>query len=185
VKALRKAGAVVEEVSLPWSRRVADAWTELWQVFMAAYFGHFLETHRAKMDPLVVALIEAGNKMSAAHYKRIEIERTEQWRAFYPILEKYDAFLCPTMSREAPPVREDDTKYYKDWGDGRYHGLDMTAQFNSIAPCPALSVPAGWTKGGLPVGLQIVGPRWRDDIVLQIGAALEQARPWAAKRPPI
>jgi len=185
VKALRKAGAVVEEVSVPWDRRVADAWTELWQVFMAAYFGHFLETHRAKMDPLVVALIEAGNKMPAAHYKRIEIERSQQWKAFYPILEKYDAFLCPTMSRDAPPVREDDTKYYADWGDGRYHGLDMTAQFNSIAPCPALSVPAGWTKGGLPVGLQIVGPRWRDDIVLQIGAALERVQPWAEKRPPI
>lgn len=185
VKALQKAGAIVEEVSVPWDRRLAQAWTELWEVFMAAYFGDYLEKFRAKMDPHVVALIEAGNKMSATHYKRIEIERSEQWKGFYPILQKYDAFLCPTMSRDAPPADEDDNKYYADWGDGRYHGLDITGQFNMIAPCPVLSVPAGWTKDGLPVGMQIVGPRWRDDIVLQIGAALERIQPWAEKRPPI
>src|SRR5882724_12893594 len=91
VKALQKAGAIVEEVSVPWDRRLAQAWTELWEVFMAAYFGEYLEKFRAKMDPHVVALIEAGNKMTATHYKRIEIERSEQWKAFYPILQKYDA----------------------------------------------------------------------------------------------
>jgi Asp-tRNA(Asn)/Glu-tRNA(Gln) amidotransferase A subunit family amidase len=185
VKALQDAGAIVEEVSLPWNRRVTEAWTETWQVFMAAYFGDYLEKFRDKMDRHVVALIEAGNKMSARHYKRIEIERSEQWKAFYPILQKYDAFLCPTMSRDAPPAEEDDDKYYADWGDGRYHGLDITGQFNMIAACPALSVPAGWSKDGLPVGLQIVGPRWRDDVVLRVGAALEQIQPWADRRPPL
>ncbi|MFZ5789312.1 MAG: amidase [Pseudomonadota bacterium] len=185
IRALERAGAKIVEVSVPWTRRMIDAWVELWQVFMAAYFGDKLETYRAKMDPHVVKLIEAGQKMSAVHYKRIEIERSEQWKRFYPILQEYDAFLCPTMSRDAPPVGEDDDKYYADWGDGRYHGVDMTAQFNSIAPCPALSVPAGFTKDGLPVGLQIVGPRWRDDVALRIGAALERVRPWAAKRPPV
>ncbi|HWA43060.1 MAG TPA: amidase [Hypericibacter adhaerens] len=185
VKALEKAGAKVEEVSIPWKRRVADMWVEYWQVFMAAYFGHCLETYRAKMDPLVVALIEAGNKMPAAHYKRLEIERSEMWKGFYPILQKYDAFLCPTMSQAAPPVGRTDNDYYADAGDGLYHGLDMTGQFNLTAPCPALSVPAGWTQEGLPVGLQIVGRRWRDDTALQIGAALERVQPWADKRPPI
>ncbi|QEX24129.1 amidase [Hypericibacter adhaerens] len=185
VKALEKAGAKVEEVSISWKRRVADMWVEYWQVFMAAYFGHCLETYRAKMDPLVVALIEAGNKMPAAHYKRLEIERSEMWKGFYPILQKYDAFLCPTMSQAAPPVGRTDNDYYADAGDGLYHGLDMTGQFNLTAPCPALSVPAGWTQEGLPVGLQIVGRRWRDDTALQIGAALERVQPWADKRPPI
>jgi Asp-tRNA(Asn)/Glu-tRNA(Gln) amidotransferase A subunit family amidase len=61
----------------------------------------------------------------------------------------------------------------------------MCMQFNNLAPCPALSVPAGFTRDNLPVGLQIVGRRWRDDTVLRIGKALEGARPWAARRPPI
>jgi amidase len=44
--------------------------------------------------------------------------------------------------------------------------------------------PAGWSKR-LPIGLQIVGRRFRDDTVLGIGKALEQALPWAGKRPPV
>ncbi|MGH6962587.1 MAG: amidase, partial [Dongiaceae bacterium] len=184
-RALTAAGATVEEVKIPWTRRIADAWVEVWQVFMAAYFGHVLEQYRDKMDPHVVALIEAGNKMPAAHYKRLEIERTEQWRSFYPILQKYDAFLCPTMRVPAPRVGERDEGYYAMREDGRYYGLDMTGQFNLLAPCPALSVPAGWSKDGRPIGLQIVGRRWRDDTVLTIGKALEAAQPWADKRPPI
>jgi Asp-tRNA(Asn)/Glu-tRNA(Gln) amidotransferase A subunit family amidase len=184
-RALADAGAVIEEVKVPWTRRIADVWVEVWQVFMAAYFGHLLDEYRDKMDPRVVDLIEAGNRMSARHYKRLEIERTEQWRGFAPILEKYDAFLCPAMRVPALPVGERDESYYAMRADGRYHGLDMTGQFNLLAPCPALSVPAGWSKDGLPIGLQIVGPRWRDDVVLTIGKALETARPWADKRPPI
>jgi len=137
------------------------------------------------MDPFVVALIEAGNAISARDYKRLEIERTAYWRQLYPILQKYDALLCPTMRVPAPPADEDDSIYYRDRGDGLYYGLDMTGQFNLFGPCPALSVPAGWTKGGLPMGLQIVGRRFRDDTVLTIGKALEGARPWADKRPPI
>ena len=184
-KALAKCGAKVEEVDIPWTRRIADAWTEIWQVFMAAYFGHLLDDYREKMDPHVVKLIEAGNQMSARDYKRLEIERTEQWRSFHPTLEKYDAFLCPTMRVPAPRVGERDEGYYADRGDGRYYGLDMTGQFNLLAPCPALSVPCGWSREGLPIGLQIVGRRWRDDTTLTIGKALETTRPWADKRPPL
>jgi Asp-tRNA(Asn)/Glu-tRNA(Gln) amidotransferase A subunit family amidase len=183
--ALRAAGATVEEVLLPWTRRIADLWVEVWQVFMAAYFGDHLDRYREKMDRHVVALIEAGNRMSARHYKRLEIERTQFWQQLRAILANHDALLCPTMRITAPPVGEDDSIYYRDHGDGRYHGLDMTGQFNLFAPCPALSVPAGRSKAGLPIGLQIVGRRFRDDTVLTIGRALESARPWAQMRPPL
>ena len=49
---------------------------------------------------------------------------------------------------------------------------------------PAVSVPAGWTASGLPVGLQIVGRRLEDALVLRAAAAFEALRPWAARRPP-
>ncbi len=63
-------------------------------------------------------------------------------------------------------------------------GYEMTSPFNLVSQCPALSVPSGFTREGLPTGLQIVGRRFDDLAVLRIGAALERARPWAARRPP-
>ena len=65
----------------------------------------------------------------------------------------------------------------------------MTGVFNLVAPCPALSVPCGVHTDapytGVPIGAQIVGHRWRDDTVLRIGRALEQAMwPAGLLRPP-
>jgi Asp-tRNA(Asn)/Glu-tRNA(Gln) amidotransferase A subunit family amidase len=183
--ALAGAGAVVEEVDVGWGREVADAWVAHWGVYLAAIFGDKLEQFRERMDPRVVALMDAGLALGAVEFKRLEFVRTEAWKRLAPILERYDALLCPTMSQAARPVAEDDFVWYEDRGDGRYHGLDMTAQFNFASQCPALSVPAGWSDEGLPVGLQIVARRYRDDDALTIGAALERVRPWADRRPPI
>ncbi|MHC4520580.1 MAG: amidase, partial [Planctomycetota bacterium] len=60
VDALREHGAEVEEVVLDWSEELDQAWSKMWAVFMAAYFGHNLERWRDKMDPKVVELMDAG-----------------------------------------------------------------------------------------------------------------------------
>ena len=69
--------------------------------------------------------------------------------------------------------------------EGRYRGFDMTSVFNFVSQCPALSVPSGFTRAGLPTGLQIVGRRFADSTVLTIGAALEERMPWTGRKPPI
>jgi Asp-tRNA(Asn)/Glu-tRNA(Gln) amidotransferase A subunit family amidase len=184
-EALARAGALVEEVDLGWSREIPDAWSDHWGVYLAAIFGDQLDAFRQKMDPRVVRLIDAGLAMNAVDFKRIEFVRTRAWKKLAPVLERFDALLCPTMSQTARPVDEDDFLWYRDRGDGLYHGLDMTSMFNFVSQCPALSVPAGWTEEGLPVGLQIVARRYRDDEALRIGAALERVLPWADRRPPL
>ena len=60
---------------------------------------------------------------------------------------------------------------------GRYRGLDMTAPFNLFGQCPALSVPIGLARDGLPIGLQIVGRRFDDLGVLRIGTLIERLSP--------
>lgn len=183
--ALADAGAVVEEVDLRWTRELADAWVKHWGVYLAAIFGHVLPEYRERMDPRLLAFIDDGLATSAVEFKRLEFVRTEAWEDLRPILEQYDALLCPTMSKPAPPVEEDDAPYYADQSDGLYHGLDVTCQFNFVSQCPALSVPVGWSVGGLPIGLQIVARRYQDELALRIGAALEAVRPWASRRPPL
>jgi len=182
--ALRDAGAVVEEVEVSVKRKDEEIWVDLWSVFMATYYGHLVEAYAAKMDPDVLHLIERGSRLSAVQLKGLEVERTGLWRRLAPVLASHDALLCPTMSTgPSPAAKADRPKDPPD--DGRYHAADMTGVFNLVAPCPALSVPCGWDAQALPIGLQVVGRRWREDTVLQIGRAVELAIPGAIRRPPI
>jgi Asp-tRNA(Asn)/Glu-tRNA(Gln) amidotransferase A subunit family amidase len=184
-EALRAAGASVEEVEVDVRPRDDEYWTDLWGVFMATYYGHLVDEHRDRMDPDVLRLIDLGNSLSAVHVKRLELERTDLWRRLAAVLGRFDAILCPTMAAGPLPAAKRDRPLRIPADDGRYHAPDMTAPFNLVAPCPALSVPCGWDAEGMPVGLQVVGPRWREDVVLRIGRAVEAALPDARRRPPI
>ena len=183
--ALAAAGAIVEEVDLGWTREVADAWGEHWSVYLAAWFGDTLPEFGDKMDPTVKRLIEHGLKMDAVTFKRLEISRNAAWAKLAAVHRDYDALLCPTMAQLPLPIDTDEYAQYHTQEDGRYFALDMTSQFNFTSPCPALSVPAGWSDEGLPVGLQIITRKDRDDVALRIGAAVEAVRPWADRRPAI
>lgn len=182
--ALAAAGAIVEEVDLALTPRDEAVWVELWAVFMAAYYGHLVDEHRERMDPDVLGLIAMGEAMTAVHYKRLEVERTSLWHRLAAVLEDHQALLCPTMATGPLPAAKADRIAQTRVDDGRYHANDMTAVWNLVSPCPALSVPAGLDEDGMPVGLQIVGRRWREDIVLRIGRAAELAVPGPPARPP-
>ena len=183
--ALAERGAEVEEVELGWSGALDRAWTEHWGVYLATFFGDKLPEYRDRMDPQVVKLMEAGLAMGAVDFKKIEILRTRQWQSLAPILTCCDALLCPTMPGPAPSAERNHDDFGFEDDQGRYHGFDMTAVFNFVSQCPALSVPSGFTREGLPTAVQIVGRRCDDATVLNVGAALEKARPWAVQRPPV
>jgi Asp-tRNA(Asn)/Glu-tRNA(Gln) amidotransferase A subunit family amidase len=185
VAALAEAGAEVQEVVLPWTSELEDAWYRHWAVLLAACFGESLKTHRERMDRRLVALMERGLRMNAVEFKRIELLRTHQWQSLATILATYDALLCPTIAIPAPAVGGGDQDFCYTDADGRYHGFDMTAVFNFVSQCPVLSVPSGSTREGLPTGLQIVGRRFDDSTVLTIGATLEDWMPWRDRKPPI
>ena len=183
--ALAEAGAEVREVKLPWTPELDEAWFQHWSVLLAACFGDHLQTHRERMDPRLVALMERGLTVNAVEFKRIELLRTRQWQSLAKVFADHDALLCPTMAIPAPPVGRADQDFCYVDSEGRYRGFDMTAIFNFVAQCPVLSVPSGLTKEGLPTGLQIVGRRFDDPMVLAIGATLEDWMPWRDRKPPV
>ena len=170
---LADAGALVDEVDLAWSREINDAWTRYWEVFLAACFGDRLAEHRNRMDPRVVELIERGFATTAVEFKRLEEVRTRQWQSLAAAFRRHDVLICPTMARPAPSIDLADGHFDRTDCEGRYDGLDMTCPFNFVPQCPALSVPVGTTREGLPIGLQVVGRRFDDPAVLGIGATLE------------
>jgi Asp-tRNA(Asn)/Glu-tRNA(Gln) amidotransferase A subunit family amidase len=174
---LADAGAVVEPVGPQFSEHDAEAWDVMWGVFMAAYFGHLVAEFGDRMDSRVLALIDAGNRVSAADYKRIELRRTDIWRRLRGVLADHDALLCPTMASPPLPAARADRPPALPTDAAGYHSPAMTEVFNLVSPCPALSVPCGVhtsePNAGLPIGLQVVGRRWREDTVLRVARAVE------------
>lgn len=180
-RALSEAGAVVEDVDLGWTCEIEDAWEVYWAVFQAAFFGRHLDEWRERMDPGVVAYIEAGLRVDAVTYKRLEIVRTRAWQALARVLSRYDALLCPTLTHGVPGIGG----MPPEPGADGFAATTMTGPFNLFGQCPVLSVPSGLDAAGMPTGMQICGRRFDDAVVLQIAHAMECRRPWSQRRPPL
>ena len=186
--ALREAGAVIEEVNLGWDARIIDLWNGSWAIFMAAAYRQLTDVplveNRERMSEGLVRLIEEGLQIDAVSARRWEFERTRYWRKLGAVLEDHHALLCPTMAITAPPVEMRDWDFHRINEQGLLECMDMTAQFNYTAQCPAISVPSGFADG-LPTATQVVARRWDDALALRIAAAIEKAMPWAHRYPDI
>jgi Asp-tRNA(Asn)/Glu-tRNA(Gln) amidotransferase A subunit family amidase len=145
--------------------------------------GKYLDEWRDQMDPVLVQRLEMAGHASAVDVARAEVERTLYHQRLCAFFERYDLLLLPTAA--TPPLPLDVRFPIQVGGRTVAQPIDMllpTYAFN-FSNHPAISVPAGWTDDGLPVGLQIVGGWQKDALVLQAAAAFEQARPWADRRP--
>ncbi|MCF2527935.1 amidase [Yinghuangia sp. KLBMP8922] len=127
--------------------------------------------------------IRAGRGLTAADLARAEQLHTALYHRVRLFFEQYDVLLLPVSQLVPFPVEWE-------WphevaGEAMHTYLDWmrSAYWVSAAGCPALSVPGGFTAGGLPVGVQIVGAPRADLTVLRAGYAFEQATHHAARRP--
>ena len=122
--------------------------------------------------------------VSASKYVEAWFERLAWWQHARAFFERYDLLLTPTVACPPLPIGE---FYATEIGGvkvGRDAGSAFTFIFNMTGQ-PAATVPCGFTKAGLPIGLQIIGRRFDDVTVLRASAAFEEARPWAQRRPAI
>jgi aspartyl-tRNA(Asn)/glutamyl-tRNA(Gln) amidotransferase subunit A len=138
-----------------------------------------------KIDPPLARLVEIGKDISATDYVKATFQRREFWEKVYDFFKKYDLLLTPTLAVPPFAIEEGMGPRVIDGKEVSILGwMAFTFPFN-LTGQPAASVPCGWTREGLPVGLQIVGRRFDDVTVLRAAAAFEEASPWAQKRPPI
>jgi aspartyl-tRNA(Asn)/glutamyl-tRNA(Gln) amidotransferase subunit A len=134
------------------------------------------------MDPAFVACIEDGMKVSVVDYIDARGKKLIHWDSVRPLFEKYDLLLTPSVSVPALPLGRINPEGWPQHPWDWLGWASFSYPFNFTGQ-PACSIPAGHTKAGLPVGLQIVGRRFADLTVLQAAAAFEKARPWQKKRP--
>ena len=135
-------------------------------------------------EPLLRAAAERGNRLSALDLLEAEAGRRDLTCRLEALLTRYDVLVLPTLGatpfaaeRSAPEGWERSQRQSGAGWMATTFPFDLTGQ-------PAISLPCGFTKGGAPVGLQIVGPRGGDALVLRAAKAFEEASPFTGRRPP-
>ena len=133
-----------------------------------------------EITPEVVSRIEAGLELSTLDFKQAERVRTQVYETIQAVFESHDLLVTPTMARTAF-----DADNREPTVDGHHvdpmHGWMLTWPLNCTGN-PAASLPVG-TSDGLPVGLQVIGPRLKDDRVLAACDAIADVNPWTGFAP--
>jgi len=134
-----------------------------------------VEEIASDVDPLTATILYVAAEMNAADYARAMFARVDLAARVGEFFRDYDLLLTPTLAAPPPPIDFTDSAEFLRW-------LPFILVF-SMTGQPAASVPAGWTKGGLPVGLQIIGRPHDESSVFRAAAAFEEAHPWTHMRP--
>lgn len=165
--------------------------TTIWTTDTAHYLDDFANLvgkpiSEADVEPLTWALAEAGRAVTGVQYREAVRVMEEVGRGGAAWWTGFDLLLTPTLGEpplvlgtlDSPP-------------DNPMHGylragefVPFTPQFN-VTGQPAISLPLHWNADGLPIGAQLVAAYGREDVLLRVAAQLEQAQPWADRRPPL
>jgi amidase len=138
------------------------------------------------LDPWNQAFCEAARSVTAVQYATA-VERGQayargvaQWWA-----DGWDVLVTPQLTSLPPRLGELAPDNDPMQNFGRISGMtDYTMPFN-VTGQPAVSLPLHWSAEGLPVGVQLVGAYGREDLLVRLAGQLEQARPWADRKPPV
>jgi amidase len=158
--------------------RTLRAWS------FVAMFGALEEQSPDQLKATLRGNIAQGRALTGRDLSRAEEMHTVLFHRVRQFFTRYDILLLPVsqvlpfdVDREYPAeINGVPMTDYLDWMQSAY--------LVSVTGCPALSVPAAFSSGGLPIGVQIVGPHHADFAVLQAGHAFEQATQLARRRPP-
>jgi len=137
--------------------------------------------------PSPLGIARTVRTMTAVDYAQVQnAERARIHKAFADVFAEHDLLLTPTTPMVAFPHPGESGGPLEVAGKPSTHPVLESNRFTEAvahAGFPAISIPCGFTSGGLPIGLQIAAGRWRDADLLRAAAAYEAAAPWAYARP--
>jgi amidase/aspartyl-tRNA(Asn)/glutamyl-tRNA(Gln) amidotransferase subunit A len=186
--ALREMGAEVEEVELSMPPDVVDRAAAIhFHLGFGAWVAEAAEKYGDVMTPYALEFARWSERTADGMtlLEKHEIE-AQLYLPLGALLERFDALICPTVGT-AGLIAGDDYVGHGTVVDGRevsfYFETMLTPVFNILSRCPVLNVPSGVSSNGVPTGAQIVGRTFDDLTAFRVGAAAEQVRPWAERRP--
>ena len=149
-------------------------------------FGELAAAHPGRVKQTVVDNAAEGAQLSGADIARAKTGQAALYHRFREFFTRYDVLLLPVSP--VPPFPAE-LEYPASVAGvptgGDYLSWMAAAYWVTVTGCPAVSVPAGFTAGGLPVGVQMVGPHRADRALLEAAAAFEAATGYGRRRPPL
>jgi amidase len=177
-------GCIVEDVE-PDLGDPDEAFEVLRALGFARAFGALLETHHDALKETVRANTRAGLALSGERIARALDLQAEAFERLRALLERYDALALPVTQVAPFPVEEEWVREIAGVPMGSYLEWMRSCSRITVTAHPAISVPAGLTPDGLPVGLQLVGRHRGERDLLRLAAAFEAATGSARTPPPV
>jgi aspartyl-tRNA(Asn)/glutamyl-tRNA(Gln) amidotransferase subunit A len=181
-RTLAGAGAIVDEVSLETVKHVPAASLAVVGSEALAYHAEMLRTRAAEYDPDIARRLRVGAFVGGAHYVRAQQVRGLVRADVDGVLARHDLLLAPATPITAPAVDERQTTLGDGPSDVRSALIRFTRPFN-VSGHPACAVPCGFTAGGLPIGLQLVGRPFDEATVLRAADGFQRLTDFHARRP--
>ena len=184
VRAFESLGAVVEEATPDWGNPEEAMWKGLWVPgYSCEYDVLDWKTQAGQVDDNLIEIFAQAETLTAVEIGRAEAFRGTMWDTFSDFMHTYDLLVSPTLASPTFPL----DRFAPAWLEGtslqrQLLGWLLTYPFN-MTTTPAITVPAGFTSDGRPVGLQIAGRHRADAMVLRAAANYEAARPWGDVKP--
>lgn len=148
----------------------------------AAVFSQLLETKGELVDnDFFKKFLSLAEQVSVADAGRAESQRYQLWLDTQRFFQDYDLLICPSTQTTAFPIEQLYPAEINGQPMGDLVESILLTYAITLLGVPAISVPAGWTQAGMPVGLQIIGGRLQETTVLRAAAALEGVAPWLPK----
>ncbi len=168
---LRSLSGGVQDVPFPVK---SDDRTTIRAAEAYAYHATSVANTPGLYQPEVLARIRVGADVSAVAYIEARRRMDQARRTSDSVFKSVDLLVTPTVALPATPIAEtpsDDVPRIRNVAPFNFYGY------------PALSLPCGFTKIGLPIGLQIIGPPWSEESLLVVASVFEQATDWHKRRP--
>ena len=174
----RSLGAQVDEIDIGWGPEILDACMDYLTHLFGGALSMELEEHGDLMTSYCRAFAEGAQGSTAQQFVGSLEVAGQAYTKLGPLLDSYDCLICPTNALPAVPADFDPSQ-----DSARVNGTEvrpelgwvMTTPFNMMSRCPVISVPSGFAANGVPTGLQIVAPTYRDEIAMQAALAFETA----------
>lgn len=189
IRALEREGATVEETPFPRADDLLAFQSTIIAADAAAYHADHLRDRAADIGADVLERLRRGERITGRDYALARRGRDEVRHAVVAFLSRYDAIATPTTAVAAPLA---DTADAVEMGAERGNptaALQAATRLTALTSpmnltgLPAISVPCGFTREGLPVGLQIAGGPWREATILRVARSYERATDWGERRP--